>query len=74
MLIYSLELEDDSNVHYLVVLRTAGERNISATLGGISAGPYYVSVFTIEDDGLPFSTIVTEVRRIVVESTVTNGN
>jgi hypothetical protein len=74
VLVYSLELEDDSNIHYLVVPRTTGERSVSATIGGISTGPYYVSVFAIEDDGLPFSTIVTGVRRTVVESTLTNGN
>lgn len=61
-------------MHYALVPRTAGERNVSATIGGISAGPHYVSIFIIEDDGLPFRTIVTDVRRVLVKRNMTKGN
>ena len=60
-------------MHYLLVPRTSREKRVLATFGGITNGPYNISLFTVEDNGHPFNESATRVKTVLVESTVGIG-
>ena len=75
-IVYSLNNESD--IHYYYASRLLGQRQVSATFGGISNGPKSVSLFVIESNGLPFNRTATKVRRVIIptmnKSTSNNNN
>ena len=58
LLIIIYSLTNDSNVHYIV-----GGHN-----SGLAGGEYSISVFVVEENGLPFERVATSPKLIVVET------
>ena len=65
IIVYPLE-HTDQNVYYFEALETIITSTITASLSGIPAGQYGVSVFILEDNGLPFNRSVSTPKKIIV--------
>ena len=56
------------NVYYFEALETMITNTIATTITGLSAGLYGVSIFALEDNGLPFNRSASLPRRIVLQN------
>ena len=56
------------NVYYFEALETVVPNKITATVTGLSAGQYSVSVFVLEDNGLPFNRSASAPKNITVQN------
>ena len=57
---------DESSIQYVLVPRSSNQHRVSAAFGGISSGRKLVSLFVMEDNGLPFRKAATRVKRVFV--------
>ena len=61
------------NVYYFKALETTVTNTITTTVTGLSAGQYRVSIFVLENTGLPFSRSATVPKRITVQTSNGKG-
>ena len=73
LLVIVYSLANDNDVRYLTILRTEKEHEVSAVFRGIPHRLLSASVFTIEDNGLPFGHVATKVKTVQINSTTNNG-
>ena len=68
LLIIIYSLTNDSNVHYI----TGGsmlqqQRNVHVSVTSLAGGEYGISVFVVEENGLPFERVATSPKLVAVE-------
>ena len=56
------------SVYYFEALKTMITNMIATTITGLTAGLYGVSVFVLEEGGLPFNRSASPPRKIVVQN------
>ena len=61
ILMITYSLNNESNIHY-----TFSSRNTDTSLKGLPVDQYNVSVFVVEESGLPFNRSVTRPRNVSV--------
>ena len=67
LLIIIYSLTNDSNVHYITGGSTSQQpRNVSVP--GLAGGEYGISVFVVEENGLPFERVATSPKLVAVET------
>ena len=71
IIIYSLRLTNDSDVHYISedtgsMLQQSKSVDINVT--GLAVGEYSISVFVVEENGLPFERVAISPKLVVVET------
>ena len=64
--IFYSESGGDHDVYYVFSLLPTKEEKIMATVGGIPPGMYNISVFIVENNGLPFNRSATTPRNVSV--------
>lgn len=64
-IVYTL-IESDTLDYYLFIPRSLGQQRASAIFECIPSGTYNVSLFSVEESGLPFSRAATRVKTLVV--------
>lgn len=71
LIVYTLDLVNQ-NVYYFEVLKKStlvpNNNNITTTVMGLSAGQYGVSVFILEDGGLPFNRSASVPKSVFVQN------
>ena len=60
-------VSSDSEVIYHKATREGSDEIIEAVISGLAGGEYSVSVFVVEDNGLPFGRVVTLPQLVAVE-------
>ena len=56
------------NVYYFEAFKTMTTNTITTTLSGLSASQYGISVFILEDGGLPFNRSASAPKRLFVQN------
>ena len=67
VIIYPLD-HVNLNVYYFEAFKTMITNTIATAVTGLSAGQYGISVFIIEDGGLPFNRSATAPKRLFVQN------
>ena len=69
LLIIIYSLTNDSNVHYITRGSTSQQpRNVHVSVPGLAGGEYGISVFVVEENGLPFERVATSPKLVTVET------
>ena len=67
VIVYSLTTDNHNGVYYTISsLFTEGETLVT-NIGGLASGPYNVSVFVLEENGLPFNRSASTPRSVLVK-------
>ena len=67
VIVYSNSCKDDSNVYYMFSPHSIEEKLVT-NVRGLPSGQYNVSVFVVEENGLPFNRSATTPRNVSVVS------
>ena len=69
LLIIIYSLTNDSDVHYITGGSTSQQpRNVHVSVPGLADGEYSISVFVVEENGLPFERVATSPKLVTVET------
>ena len=66
LLIIIYSLTNDSDVHYITGGSTSQQPSVSVP--GLAGGEYGISVFVVEENGLPFKRVATSPKLVAVET------
>ena len=66
LLIITYSLSNDLDIHYNVIPRSINGGKIVTSVLGLSIGQYNVSVFLLEENGLPFSRSTTIPKNVFI--------
>ena len=67
LIIYSLT--NDYDVHYITGGSTSQQpRNVHVIVPGLAGGEFGISVFVVEENGLPFERVATSPKLVAVET------
>ena len=68
LLIIIYSLTNDSDVHYIAGGSTSQQpRNVHVSVPGLAGGEYSISVFVVEENGLPFERVATSPKLVAVD-------
>ena len=69
LLIIIYSLTNDSDVHYITRGSMSQQpRNVHVSVPGLAGGEYGISVFVVEENGLPFERVATSPKLVAVET------
>ena len=69
LLIIIYSLTNDSDVQYITGGSTLQQpRNVHVSVPGLASGEYGISVFVVEENGLPFERVATSPKLVTVET------
>ena len=70
LLIIIYSLTNDSDVNYITTGGSTSQqpRNVHVSVPGLAGGEYSISVFVVEENGLPFERVATSPKLVAVET------
>ena len=71
LLIIIYSLTNDSDVHYIYIARGSmlqQSKSVDMNVTGLAGGEYSISVFVVEENGLPFERVATSPKLVAVET------